>query len=75
MAINYGISHCERVIAALEAMENKMFEEAGFGFSFQSEEHVNLIRYKAYLKKFKLERSFGKTPSYDPSIHGNTTGE
>lgn len=71
MAKNYGISFCERCIKSLEEQENALFKLTGSGFTYLSQEHITLNKYKSLLKKFKREKELGLNPSYDPSIHGS----
>jgi len=70
VARNYGIGFCERIIIRLEAEEDKLFIETGYGFDMYSQHNMSLIEHKRLLKKFKKEASIGMIPSYDPSVHG-----
>ncbi len=71
MAVNYGISYCEKVLKDLREMEDKMFEEKGHGFVMHSQEHNTELEYNRLLKKFRKERELGLPPSYDPEYHGS----
>lgn len=70
MVKNYGIGFCRKVLKDLQVLEDKMFDEKGFGFEKWSEAYRTEMEYKALLKKFLKEREECKEPSYDPSYHG-----
>lgn len=71
MAKNYGIGWCEKVLADLREIEDKMFEEKGHGFDMHSEAFSTERRYRRLLKEFKREKELGLPPSYNPEIHGS----
>ena len=72
MAVNYGITHCKRVLARLAQMEDRMFAESGHGFDKFQQEAVTEREYKRLLKQSEKEKELGLQPTYRPDIHGES---